>query len=532
VAEVRGGLHYPRSIGEFQAWFRTDADCLDYLEWLRWPHGFECARCDGVGGWRTGDRRIMCAACGHRTSVTAGTIFDKTRTPLTVWFTACWSFATAKDGISALSLQRSLEIGSYQTAWAMLARFRSVLVHPGRKRLNGTVEVDETYIGGEEPGLAGGRAQGKKVLTGIAVEVSEPKGIGRCRMALLEDGSAASLLPFVADHVAPAATVITDAWMGYHGLAKLGYAHQRRSQRAARARGEDPATLLPAVHRVASLAKRWLLSTHQGAVEPAHLQSYLDEFVFRFNRRRSRSRGMVFYRVLELAAGHEPVRYRNITAGNKPRKTSPVPPATRGHPPSLDRVTARDELTPPVHRAPPGQHAGRSPAEGTPARRAFVPGILHFPGFDAIVPPIDASAVVHTRSSSRRTPDPLTAGLFPQRSPPRLLTGAACGGLGSPPARRTRRTYLHHWHSTVHAGDLLHRLTPLSGHTPERRLGEPSPRPPPSLSVISRSAQPTGPTLGWFGVTDPLEAWMSSPGRGAGIAPGPSLTAPAKPSDI
>src|SRR5271165_3735710 len=136
-------------------------------------------------------------------------------------------------------------------------------------------------------------------------------------MALLEDGSAASLLPFVSDHVAPAATVITDAWMGYHGLAKLGYAHRRRSQRAARARGEDPATLLPAVHRVASLAKRWLLSTHQGAVEPAHLQSYLDEFVFRFNRRRSRSRGMVFYRVLELAAGHEPVRYRNITAGNK-----------------------------------------------------------------------------------------------------------------------------------------------------------------------------------------------------------------------
>ena len=237
-------------------------------------------------------------------------------------------------------MQRSLEIGSYQTAWAMLARFRSVLVHPRRKRLNGTVEVDETYIGGEEPGLAGGRAQGKKVLTGIAVEVREPKRIGRCRMALLEDGSAASLLPFVTDHIAPAATVITDAWMGYHGLAKLGYAHRRRSQRAARARGEDPATLLPAVHRVASLAKRWLLSTHQEAVEPAHLQSYLDEFVFRFNRRRSRSRGMVFYRVLELAAGHEPVRYRNITAGNKPRKTSPVPPATRGHPPSLDRVTA------------------------------------------------------------------------------------------------------------------------------------------------------------------------------------------------
>ena len=240
MAEVRGGLHYPRSIGEFQAWFRTDADCLDYLEWLRWPHGFECAKCGSVGGWRLGDRRIMCAGCGHRTSVTAGTIFDKTRTPLTVWFTACWSFATAKDGISALSLQRSLEIGFYQTAWAMLARFRSVLVHPRRERLNGTVEVDETYIGGEEPGLAGGRAQGKKVLTGIAVEVREPKGIGRCRMALLEDGSAASLLPFVTDHIDPAATVITDAWMGYHGLARLGYTPSAAPASGLRElRGED-----------------------------------------------------------------------------------------------------------------------------------------------------------------------------------------------------------------------------------------------------------------------------------------------------
>jgi transposase-like protein len=281
----------------------------------------------------------MCAGCGRRTSVTAGTIFDRTRTPLTVWFTACWLFATAKDGISALSLQRSLEIGSYQTAWAMLGRLRSVLVRPGRDRLAGTVEVDETYIGGEEPGRRG-RGGGKKVLTGIAVEVKPPRGIGRCRMALLADGSSASLHPFVAGHVEPGATVITDAWMGYHGLAGLGFIHQRRSQRAARARGDDPGELLPAVHRVASLAKRWLLSTHQGSVEEAHLQSYLDEFVFRFNRRRSRSRGLVFYRLIELAVGHDPVRYHDIAAGKRPRKIPPAPPPRRGHPPSLERPPA------------------------------------------------------------------------------------------------------------------------------------------------------------------------------------------------
>jgi ISXO2-like transposase domain/Transposase zinc-ribbon domain len=340
VDRPRGGLHYPRSTGEFQAWFGTDADCLDYLEWLRWPGGFVCERCGHSGGWRMGDGRLRCTGCDARTSVTAGTIFDKTRTPLTVWFTVCWMFASRKDGVSALSVQRTLEIGSYQTAWAMLHRLRSVLVRPGRDRLAGTVEVDETYIGGEEPGLRGGRAPGKKVLTGIAVEVRQPKGIGRCRMAVLADGSAASLHPFVISCVEPGATVITDAWMGYHGLAGLGYVHQRRSQRAARALGEDPGKLLPAVHRVASLAKRWLLSTHQGSVDEAHLQSYLDEFVFRFNRRRARSRGLIFYRLLQLAAGHDPVRYLNIVAGKRPRKIPPAPPAGRGHPPSLERPSA------------------------------------------------------------------------------------------------------------------------------------------------------------------------------------------------
>jgi hypothetical protein len=190
-----------------------------------------------------GDGRYKCAACGKRTSVTAGTLFDRRRTPLTVWFTACWMFATAKDGISALSLQRSLEIGSYPTAWAMLHRLRQVLARPGRDRLAGRVEVDETYIGGEEPGLRGGRAKGKKALVGVAVEVREPRGYGRCRMEIVRDGSAASLHPFVTAHVEPGATVITDAWMGYHGIASLGYAHQPRSQAAARARGEDPGAL-------------------------------------------------------------------------------------------------------------------------------------------------------------------------------------------------------------------------------------------------------------------------------------------------
>lgn len=340
VGQPRGGVHYPRSLGEFQAWFASDADCLDYLEWLRWPDGFVCPRCENPGGWRVADGSFKCRRCNAQTAVTAGTLFDRRRTPLTVWFAVCWQFATAKDGVSALSLQRTLQIGSYQTAWAMLHRLRSVLIRPGRELLAGTVEVDETYVGGEEPGLSGGRAKGKKALVAVAVEITEPKGYGRCRMQVIPDASAATLHEFVTGYVALGATVITDGWTGYLGIDKLGYHHDRRSQRAARARGEDIGHLLPGVHRVASLAKRWLLSTHQGAVGTEHLDVYLRESCFRFNRRRSRSRGLLFLRVLQLAVGHDPVRYRNLVARSRPKKARPAPPENRGHPPSLDRFRA------------------------------------------------------------------------------------------------------------------------------------------------------------------------------------------------
>ena len=332
-------------MGEFQAWFSTDADCLDYLEWLRWPDGFVCSDCVHIGGWRLADGRLRCTACGGRTSATAATIFDRTRTPLTVWFTACWLFATQKDGVSALSIQRALDIGSYQTAWAMLHRLRSVLVRPGRERLQGTVEVDETYIGGDEPGPSGGRAKGKKVLVGIAVERAGARAFGRCRMAVLADASSDSLRAFLIDHVEEGARVVTDGWQPYRPATRDLYVHDRL-----RAGGSQASKLLPGPHRVASLAKRWLLGTHQGRVNDSHLASYLNEFVFRFNRRRSRSRGMLFYRLLELAVAHEPVRYMQLIVNPQPGSRRPPPPGSRSRPPSLERPAAnrpwRDTNTP------------------------------------------------------------------------------------------------------------------------------------------------------------------------------------------
>jgi transposase-like protein len=337
VAQPQAGVHYPRSTGEFQSWFARDEDCLDYLAWLRWPDGFVCPGCESLGGWRLADGSFRCVECRAQSAVTAGTLFDRRRTPLTVWFAACWMFASQKDGVSALSLQRALEIGSYPTAWAMLHRLRSVLVRPSRERLTGTVEVDEAFFGGEEPGLRGGRAKGKKALVAVAVERKQPRGYGRSRMTIVPDASADSLHAFVSENVEPGATVITDGWPSYRGIERLGYIHEPHSQRTAAGREQDVGSLLPGVHRVASLAKRWMLGTHQGSIGAPHLQSYLNEFVFRFNRRRSRSRGLVFYRVLQLAVDHDPVRYRQLVADSKPKKAPPTPPRSRGHPPSLDR---------------------------------------------------------------------------------------------------------------------------------------------------------------------------------------------------
>jgi transposase-like protein len=302
------GTDYPRDWDEFALWFPDDDACRDYLDWLRWRDGFVCPKCGAGRGWKLDDGRWSCAGCKRRISATAGTIFDRTRTPLTTWFAAAWYVTNQKHGVSALGLKNVTGV-SYQTAWTMLHKYRTAMVRPGRDRLTERVEVDESYIGGVKPGKRGRGAHGK-TLVGIAVELEDPKGFGRARMQVLKNFEAVSVLGFVRDHVEPGATVVTDGAAAYRSLPTFGYSHVGHNVKRSSGQAHE---LLPAVHRVASLAKRWLLGTHQGAVEPAHLQSYLDEFCFRFNRRRSRQRGMLFFRLVELAVDTPPATYDDLT---------------------------------------------------------------------------------------------------------------------------------------------------------------------------------------------------------------------------
>ena len=324
------GRDYPGSYAELLSWFPDDEACLDYLEWLRWPDGFRCPRCAGRDGWRLGSGRWECAVCGRQASVTAGTIFHRTRTPLQLWFAAAWQMTSQKHGVSALGVQRSLGLGSYQTAWAMLHRYRAAMVRPGRERLSGHVEVDEAYIGGVE-GKVHGRETETKAIVAIAVEIENPRGFGRIRLGHVPDVTKDSMLPFIDGAVQPGSTIHTDGWQAYLTLVDRGYEHERTVMR----QQSDPAhVVMPGVHRVASLLQRWLLGTHQGAVTPEHLDAYLNEFTFRFNRRRSRRRGLLFYRLLEQAILAEPITYRSLIAnpsstGRRPtRATQPGRVAT------------------------------------------------------------------------------------------------------------------------------------------------------------------------------------------------------------
>lgn len=298
---------YPRNLTEFEALFATEEACRQYLYRLRWPDGFRCPRCGGGKCWPVRVVLLQCVGCGHQTSVTAGTIFQDTRTSLKLWFYAMWWVTTQKNGASALGLQRVLGLKQYQTVWTWLHKLRSAMVRPGRDLLTGRVEVDETYLGGLEEGLRG-RLVEKKALIVIAAQ-EDGKGIGRIRLRQIPDASAESLHAFVLDSIQPGSVVHTDGWSGYDGLSAKGYLQEVTILKGNK---ETASELLPRVHRIVGLLKRWLMGTHQGAVSHKHLDYYLDEYTFRFNRRKSKSRGKLFFRLAQQAVAVAPAPYDEI----------------------------------------------------------------------------------------------------------------------------------------------------------------------------------------------------------------------------
>lgn len=256
---------------------------------------------------------IFCPACSRQTTTTAGTILHNSRTPLRKWFLAAWLLCSQKTGVSAKTLQRELEVG-YKTAWLILQKLRDATVRAERSRLTGVVEVDETYIGGEEPGVGGRQLVGKALVV-IAVELDGRK-VGRVRLREVPDASGNSLVGFVSSVVEPGAIVRTDDWNGYNGVETAGFTHQ-----VTPVCGDSERALkhFRHVHLVASLLKRWLGSTHQGRVQKSHLQGYLDEYTFRFNRRRSAHVGKIFHRLIEQMVVHKARSYPQIaktTANN------------------------------------------------------------------------------------------------------------------------------------------------------------------------------------------------------------------------
>lgn len=299
---------YPRSQAEFDALFTSEAACRDYLTALRWPDGFQCPHCGHERAWIIQRGGLwVCTHCERHTSLTAGTIFHDTRQPLQRWLRVIWYVTNQKFGVSALGLQRAMGFGSYHTAWAWLHKLRRAMVRPGRDRLTGVVQVDETYFGGPRPGPRG-RGALEKTLGLVAVE-HDGRRLGRIRLGLVPDARPHILEPAVQCLVEPGSTIETDGWTGYYALNTLGYQHvQLRPQACV---GEEP---LPQVHLVISLLKRWLLGTHHGAVQPSHLAYYLDEFTFRFNRRASTHRGKLFYRLVQQAMQVDPYRESDLRA--------------------------------------------------------------------------------------------------------------------------------------------------------------------------------------------------------------------------
>lgn len=291
---------------EFEKTFSSEENCIQYLIEVKWPSGYSCNKCLHTDYWVLSRKRLKCKSCNSIVTLTSKTFFDQSNKPLSLWFRAIWWMIAQKHGVSATGLQSILGIGSYKTAWIWLHKLRSLMVFPNREKLSGKIEVDETFVGGASEGKRG-RGSINKTLVVIAIELL-PKGTGRVRLGIAPNATGKSLLKFVRANIEPGSTIITDGWKGYAQLSRKNYSHIVQRQIVA----VNDKEMLPNVHRIAALLKRWLLGTHQNYASQERLQKYLDEFTFRYNRRKSNSRGLLFHRIIEQAMTQEPILSKNV----------------------------------------------------------------------------------------------------------------------------------------------------------------------------------------------------------------------------
>ncbi len=301
---------YPRDFQEFLVQFKNDEDCWNYIFEMRWPNGYVCPKCKSSKYWLTEQKMIHCSSCGYQASVTAGTIFHGTRKPLLLWFHIMWWVVAQKTGASANNLMDFMGFGSYETAWSWLQKLRRAMVRPERDKLSGEVEVDETYFGGKEIGKGKqGRGAETKTLVIVATECIG-KQIGRVRFKCIPDASGEYLLQFIEENIEQGSTILTDGWVGYSFLNNSQkYKHEIKVISGS---GKDAHELLPHVHLVDSLVKRWVNGTHQGSISPKYLSYYLDEFAFQFNRKLSTYRGKLFYRLMQQAVDTPPQPFNEM----------------------------------------------------------------------------------------------------------------------------------------------------------------------------------------------------------------------------
>ena len=304
-----GGVDYPRTYQEFRVWFPDDVACREYLGQLRWPDGFSCPECGVGGGWRTGKGLWMCAGCGRKTSATAGTIFHRSHTPLSTWFAAIWFITSQKNGVSAQGLKDALGFGSYETAWAWLHKLRRAMVRPDRELLGGVVELDQSFLGGRSKGKRGPSSD--KAPVTIAVERDDRGRLGRVRLELADKPGGLDMVEFACEVVTPGATICTDGARVVTHLVDRGYTHRATPGNTA----EDLDAVMPGPHLVSSLLKRWTAGTLHYRLSRQHLPYYLDEFTFRFNRRTSKARGLLFYRLLQQAVDTDPHPLKDLIGG-------------------------------------------------------------------------------------------------------------------------------------------------------------------------------------------------------------------------